>query len=713
MTTRVLVALASLTLSALPAPLALAAGSGGEAAASTTTTATAKEVPLIPRDVLFGNPDKAAPQISPGGTYISWLADVNGVMNVFVAPTGDLSKAKPVTSDTSRNIRQYFWAYNDTHVLYVQDVGGDENWKLFAVDVKTGQSKDLTPFDTIAGPDGKPIMLPSGQPLRPTARVVGMSEKFPNEVLVGLNNRSPQFHDVYRCDITTGQLTLMAQNDQWTGYVADDDFNLRFAQKMTADGGNEIHAISADGTPTLFQTVGRDDALTTGIGGFDKSGRKVYMQDSRERNTGALYLLDPATGERSLIAEDARADVGGIISHPTEKTVQAVAFTYGRTEWKVLDDSIKPDLEYLKSVAPGEISINDRTQDDTKWIVSYLQDTGPVRCYLYERGAAAGAKGKPGKATFLFTNRSKLEGLPLSPMQDVVIKSRDGLNLVSYLTIPAGSDANADGRPDKPVPMVLFVHGGPWARDNWGFNPYHQWLSNRGYAVLSVNFRGSTGFGKEFINAGNFEWAGKMHDDLIDAVNWAVDQKVADKDKVAIMGGSYGGYATLVGLTFTPDTFACGVDIVGPSNIVTLLNTIPPYWAPIVAMFTERVGDHRTEEGRKLLESRSPINFVDNIKKPLLIGQGANDPRVKQSESDQIVEVMKKKNIPVTYVLFPDEGHGFARPDNNMAFNAVTETFLASHLGGRAEPIGDDISKSTAQVKAGADGIAGLSGGGN
>lgn len=704
MTSRVLVAVAALTLAALPVSVAL--GSGGSSGVLTSM----KEVPLIPRDVLFGNPDKAGPQISPGGKYISWLADVNGVMNVFVAPTGDLSKAKPVTSDSTRNIRQYFWAYNDTHVLYVQDVGGDENWKIHAVDVVTGQTKDLTPFDTIAGPDGKPIMLPSGNPLRPTARVVGMSEKFPNELLVGLNNRNPQFHDVYRCDILTGELTLLAQNDQWSGYVADDDFNLRFAQKMTADGGNEIYAFGKDGTETLFQTVGRDDALTTGLGGFDKTGRKVYMQDSRERNTGALYILDPSTGERSLIAEDARADVGGVIAHPTEKTVQAVAFTYGRTEWKIIDPSIKTDLDYLKTVASGEITINDRTQDDTKWIVSYLQDTGPVRCYLYERDPASG---KPGKARFLFTNRSKLEGLALSPMQDVVIKSRDGLNLVSYLTIPAGSDANADGRPDKPVPMVLFVHGGPWARDNWGFNPYHQWLSNRGYAVLSVNFRGSTGFGKDFINAGNFEWAGKMHDDLIDAVNWAVAEKIADKDKVAIMGGSYGGYATLVGLTFTPDVFACGVDIVGPSNIVTLLNTIPPYWAPIVAMFTERVGDHRTEEGRKLLESRSPINFVDNIKKPLLIGQGANDPRVKQSESDQIVEVMKKKSIPVTYVLFPDEGHGFARPDNNMAFNAVTETFLAQHLGGRAQPIGDDLSKSTAQVKAGADGIPGLSGGGN
>lgn len=710
MTTRLFVALAAFSIAGLSGHTqqAWAQGAAGGTKPAASRAVAALDVPLIPRDVLFGNPDKAAPQISPGGAYISWLADVNGVMNVFVAPTNDLTKAKAVTNDTSRNIRQYFWAYNDTHVLYVQDVGGDENWKLFAVEVKTGNVKDLTPYETIAGPDGNPIMLPSGQPMRPTARVVGLSERFPSEVLIGLNNRNPQFHDVHRVNIETGESKLIAENNEWLGYVVDDDFNLRFAQKMTMTGGTEIYTLLGDGKAELFQEIGQQDSLTTGLGGFDKTGKSVYMQDSRDRNTGALYAIDLKSGERKLLAEDARADVGGVIAHPTEKTVQAVAFTYGRTEWKVLDSALKPDLEFLASVAPGELAINDRTLDDTKWIVSYLQDTGPIRCYLYERGT----NGKPGKATFLFTNRSKLEGLPLAPMQDVVIKSRDGLNLVSYLTVPLASDANRDGRPDKAVPMVLLVHGGPWARDNWGLNPYHQWLSNRGYAVLSVNFRGSTGFGKDFINAGNLEWAGKMHDDLIDAVNWAVNEKIADKDKVAIMGGSYGGYATLVGLTFTPDVFACGVDIVGPSNIVTLLNTIPPYWAPMVTMFTERVGDHRTEEGRTLLESRSPINFVDSIKKPLLIGQGANDPRVKQSESDQIVEVMQKKNIPVTYVLFPDEGHGFARPDNNMAFNAVTENFLAKNLGGRAEPVGEDLSKSTAQIKAGGEDIPGLTPGG-
>jgi dipeptidyl aminopeptidase/acylaminoacyl peptidase len=293
-------------------------------------------------------------------------------------------------------------------------------------------------------------------------------------------------------------------------------------------------------------------------------------------------------------------------------------------------------------------------------------------------------------------------------MNPVIIKSRDGYDLVSYLTLPVGTDTDANARPEHPLSMVLDVHGGPWYRDSWGYDPYHQWLANRGYAVLSVNFRGSTGFGKKFINAANGEWGGKMHDDLIDAVQWAVKQQIADPAKVAIMGGSYGGYATLVGMTFTPDVFACGVDIVGPSNLVTFMETIPPYWKPLIELFTQRIGDHRTEQGRAFLTKRSPLTYVDRIQRPLLIGQGANDPRVKKNESDQIVEAMQKKNIPVTYVLFPDEGHGFARPENRLAFNAIAESFLAEHLGGRFEPIGDDFTGSSVKVPVGAPQISGL-----
>jgi dipeptidyl aminopeptidase/acylaminoacyl peptidase len=380
--------------------------------------------------------------------------------------------------------------------------------------------------------------------------------------------------------------------------------------------------------------------------------------------------------------------------------VQAVATYYERKHWKVLDPAVAKDFEYLRTLADGDVEVVSRTLDDRNWIVAYLVDDGPLRYYRYDRDA--------GKAEFLFTNRKALEGLPLAKMHPVVIKSRDGLNLVTYYTLPLGSDRDGDGRPDKPLPMVLDVHGGPWGRDTWGYNPNHQWLANRGYAVLSVNFRASTGFGKDFINAGNLQWAGTMHNDLIDAVDWAIQEGIAEPARVAIMGGSYGGYATLVGLTFTPEKFACGVDIVGPSNLVTLLNTIPPYWAPALELFIKRVGDHRTEEGRAKLTERSPLTYVDRIQRPLLIGQGANDPRVKQAEADQIVEAMQQKHIPVTYVLYPDEGHGFARPENRMSFNAVAEAFLAEHLGGRYEPVGDDFHGASLTVPVGADQIPGL-----
>jgi dipeptidyl aminopeptidase/acylaminoacyl peptidase len=309
----------------------------------------------------------------------------------------------------------------------------------------------------------------------------------------------------------------------------------------------------------------------------------------------------------------------------------------------------------------------------------------------------------------LFANRDDLDDYPLVKMHTPVVKSRDGLDLVCYLSLPPGTDPENDGRPSSPVPMVLLVHGGPWARDAWGLNPSHQWLANRGYAVLSVNYRGSTGFGKEFINAANGEWSGKMHDDLIDAVDWAINEGIAQRDKVAIMGGSYGGYATLVGLTFTPQVFACGVDIVGPSNLVTLLQNVPEYWIPFMPVMKVRVGDVDSEAGREGLLARSPLSRVDKIERPLLIGQGANDPRVKKLESDQIVGAMTKHNIPVTYVLYPDEGHGFARPENRMSFNAVAEAFLAEQLGGRFEPVGDDFTNASIEVPAGKDGVPGLS----
>jgi dipeptidyl aminopeptidase/acylaminoacyl peptidase len=663
------------------------AGCGGSSsapagAAATPAVITQADVPLIPRRLLFGNPERAGASLSDDGKQLAFRAAVDGVMNVWVAPFDSPEAARPVTQDTSRGVRQYFWAYDNAHIIYLQDKGGDENWRVYSVDVASGATKDLTPFDKVA------------------AQIQGVSDRFPDEILVALNDRNPELHDLYRINVVTGQRTLVQRNDKYAGFVTDDDFNVRFAQVYRPDGGLDLLRRTAAGAFEPFESIGSDDALTTQPIGFDKGGQHLYLIDSRGRDTAALYSQDVNTGMKTLLAEDARADAEGVLTHPQEKTIQAVAFNYDRVRWQVIDKQTGDDLKYLQGVTDGEISVLSRSMKDARWIVAYVKDNGPVRYYVYDRPSRT--------AKFLFTNRPSLESATLARMHPQEIKARDGLTLVSYLSLPVWTDADGNGRPASPLPTVLFVHGGPWGRDVWGFDTIHQLLANRGYAVLSVNFRASTGFGKKFLNAGNREWGAKMHDDLLDAVKWAVDQQIADPQKTAIMGGSYGGYATLAALTFTPDVFAAGVDIVGPSNLVTLLSTIPAYWKPQVELFATRVGDNRTEEGRKFLESRSPLTRADKITKPLLIGQGANDPRVKQAESDQIVKAMQAKNIPVTYTLFPDEGHGFARPENNIAFMAIAEAFLAKHLGGRAEPIGDAFKGSSVKVPQGPDLVPGV-----
>jgi dipeptidyl aminopeptidase/acylaminoacyl peptidase len=647
----------------------------------------AAETPIIPRKVFFGNPDKAGPQIGPDGKTLSFIAPVDGVMNVHVCPVGEINAAKPVTKDKKRGIRQYFWAPTSNHILYMQDDDGDENYHVYRVDLQSGDIKDLTPFKSTR------------------AEVEVVSDKFPDEILVGLNDRLPHvFHDLYRINIATGERKLVFQNNAYIGVAADDDFRLRLAMKFAGDGGMEVLKFDDKNEAKPFQKIPMEDAATTRPLGFDKEGKTVFVADSRERNTAAVYAFDLESGTKKLLAEDQRADAGGIIAHPTEKTIQAVSFNFDRNRWKFLDPAVEADFNVLTKVCPGDVSVASQSRDNQLWLVGFLLDNGPVKVYVYDR--------RTKEAKFLFTNRKELEGLPLAKMQPRIFKSRDGLDLVSYLTLPVEKPSDSETikrRPSKPLPMVLLVHGGPWARDSWGYNPIHQLLANRGYAVLSVNYRGSTGFGKSFLNAGIKEWARKMHNDLLDAVDWAVSEQIADPKKVAIMGGSYGGYATLVGVTMTPDVFACGVDIVGPSNIVTLLNTIPSYWGPQKKMFTTRVGDPDNPEERKMLEERSPLNHVANIKKPLLIGQGAKDPRVKQAESDQIVKAMQAKNIPVTYVLFPDEGHGFARPENSLSFFAVTDQFLAKHLGGRSESLSaDSFQGSSIQVPQGKDLVPGL-----
>jgi dipeptidyl aminopeptidase/acylaminoacyl peptidase len=636
---------------------------------------------LIPRKVLFGNPDRAQVRISPDGATLSWLAPRDGVLNVWVAPRQNLKAARPVTHDTGRGIRFYLWAYTNQHILYIQDKNGDENWRVYSVDLKNNEVKDLTPFEGAQ------------------AQIQEVSYKFPAEIVVGLNNRDERFHDLYRLDLTTGAMTLLQQNNGFMGFDVDDEYRVRDGARMTSDGGMDILQLTADGWEP-WDSIPAEDMLTTNPVGFNKAGTHLFMKDSRGRNTSALFEIEIATKKARLLAEDPHADAGDVVVHPTEKYVQAVSFTYERKGWQILDASIEPDLAYLRTVADGEVEIISRTLDDKLWVAAYLVDNGPVRYYIYDHATR--------QASFLFTNRQELEGQPLVKMIPAVFKSSDGFSLVAYYSLPSGSDNNNDGIPDQPLPMVFMPHGGPWGRDFWGYHPWHQWMANRGYAALCVNFRSSTGFGKAFTNAGDKAWGTAIIQDQIDAVQWAIQNGIADPARVAVMGGSFGGYSTLAGLTMFPETYACGVDLVGPSNLITLLESVPPYWKPMLEMFTTRVGDFRTEEGRALLKKHSPLTYVDNICRPLLIGQGANDPRVKQAESDQIVKAMQAKNIPVTYVLYTDEGHGFARPENNLSFNAIAEAFLAKVLGGRHEPVGEDFKGSSLQVLAGATDVPGL-----
>jgi dipeptidyl aminopeptidase/acylaminoacyl peptidase len=644
-------------------------------------TAQAGDVPLVARDALFGNPERTQARLSPDGRHVSWLAPRDGLLNIWVAPAGDMNAAKPVTNDTKRGIRQHSWSYDGQHLLYLQDLGGDENWRLHAVRIDGGGDRDLTPLDGVQ------------------ARILGLSHERPNLVLVGLNDRVAEWHDVYEIDLATGARTLVMRNEgEFAEFFADLKLRPQVALKNTEDGG-EIFRRNGAGWSAILK-YGHDDSLTTAVVGIEGDGAAALLLTSVGRDKSAALRIDLASGRQTVVAESGKADVEEIWLHPRTRVPDAYVVNHLQTKVLALDEATTRDIERLDRAFPGAYSVTSRTLDNARWIVVADDPVTSLSTHLYER--------ESGRISKLFDQRPQLAGAPLQPMRAVEIATRDGFSMVSYLTLPAGTDSDGDGRPARPLAMVLNVHGGPWARDVYGFDAEHQWLANRGYAVLSVNFRGSTGFGKAFVNAGNKEWAARMHDDLLDAVQWAVREKIAVESKIAVYGGSYGGYATLVGMTFTPERFACGVDVVGPSNLITLLESIPPYWKTYLEDFALRVGDPRTEQGRKLLTERSPLTRVNAIQRPLLIAQGANDPRVKQAESDQIVAAMKAKSLPVTYVVYPDEGHGFANPANRTSFYAVAEGFLAGCLGGRYEPVGDDFEGATLQVLEGAEHVPGL-----
>ncbi|MEG4288535.1 S9 family peptidase [Microcoleus sp. C2C3] len=606
--------------------------------------------PLIEREILFGNSEKTSPRLSPDGKYLAYIApDENNVLQVQLRTVGQADD-RQLTADKKQGIWIFFWTYSGEELIYLQDADGDENWHLFSVNIHSNQVRDLTPFQGVQ------------------AEPIAFDRNFPNDILVGMNIRDRSKHDLYRINLKNGAVEFDTDNPgnivDWT---ADAQFQVRAATAKTADGGSEVlFRETADKSWESLRSWGPDDQGDAVM--FSENGKILYIIGNHDANAKRLIALDLETKQETDLASDPEYDVGNIVVHPTKREIQAVSFYKDKQEWQILDQSIAEDFEDLGKFRPGEFSITSRNLADTTWLVAYMTDDGPVYYYAFDRASKT--------FTFLFSNQPKLEGLPLSSMEPISYTARDGLTIHGYLTKPVGVST--------PVPTVLLVHGGPWARDTWRYDSEVQWLANRGYAVLQINFRGSIGYGKAFFNAGNREWAGKMHDDLLDGVNWLVETGISQPDKIAIMGGSYGGYAALVGLTFSPDVFACAVDIVGPSNLITLLQTIPPYWESRKASLFHRIGNLETEP--EFLKSISPLFFVDRIQKPLLIGQGANDPRVKESESDQIVNAMNQAGKPVEYVLYTDEGHGFGRPENRLHFYAIAEEFLAKYLGGRFEP---------------------------
>lgn len=606
---------------------------------------------LIPLELLLGDPVKANPQISPDGTRLAYLAPLDGVLNVWIQ---DLTSQNsyPITKDKDRGIRDYAWAHDHKHLLYLQDKDGNENWRLFTVDLSNGQTRDLTPFENVQ------------------THIIAMDKHFPEQVVLAMNKEDAKVHDLYRLDLNTGEIRMEAKNPgNVTQWVCDNQLKLKAAVFSRDDGSYDLAIRSED--EDSWRTL-RHWTLEDGIGsgpiGFSRDGTNLYLIDSKEFNTSGLIKVDISTGQTQLIARDTEYDIAGCLIHPDTYEVRMVSIEKENQEWIVFEKSLEKDIVAIRNLHQGDITIRSMDDKDEKWIVGFIEDKGPVVFYLYNR--------KTGEGNFLFSNQPELQKYRLREMRSIQFTARDGMKIHGYLTLPENSKTPQG-------PMVLLVHGGPWTRDIWGYHPVVQWLTNRGYACLQVNYRGSTGYGKAFVNAANREWGGVMQNDLTDAVHWAISQGFADPARIGIFGASYGGYAALAGAAFTPDLFRCAVDAVGPSNLLTFLNSLPPFWTPELAMIHARVGNPATDG--ELLKARSPFFAADKIKIPVLIAQGANDPRVKEAESRQIAEALKRNGVEHEYLLFPDEGHGFAKPGNRLKFYRAAERFLARYLGGLQE----------------------------
>ena len=623
------------------------------------------ETPLIPREALFGNPERTKPAISPDGKRLAWLQPDQGILQVWVQTLGK-DDATAVSADRQRPIRKFQWGQDGQTILYIQDVKGNEDWHVYAVDLESKQVRDLTPYEGVH------------------AGIVADSPRHPTEILVELNLQDRARMDVHRIDLKTGEVTLDTRNPGTvSSWAATDDLVVKAGVATRANGGEEL--LVRDSAKEAWRTLtrgGPDD--TVELLALTADGKAVLYITSAGAPTARVVQRALSGGPEKVLASNPEVDPADVSVHPTRHVVEGVVFEPGLPAWTLLDPTVKKDFDVFPHISRGFPEVVSRDRADRTWVVSFRDAQGPTRYFTFDRTTLQGK--------LLFVDRPKLEGAPLSERKPVHFPARDGLPLHGYLTRPVGATSAG--------PMVLFVHGGPWGRDRWKLDTQAQWLADRGYAVLQVNYRGSRGYGRKVLNAGNRQWGKAMQTDLLDAVNWAVKEGVAQKDRLAIMGGSYGGYATLAAAAFSPDVFRCGVDLVGPSNLFTLLRSVPPYWKPMRSIFNRRIGNIDEPADKQLLESASPLFSADKIKMPLLIGQGANDPRVKQAESEQIVAALDKHGLGVTYVVYPDEGHGFARPENAIDFNARAESFLGQYLGGRVEPLaGERIPGSAAVVK--------------
>lgn len=634
------------------------------AAACQSPAPKVEQPPLIDRELLFDAPEIAGGQISPDGKFISFIKPYKGTQNIWIKKLEeDFTAAKPITADTIRPIRSYFWTRDGKYILYSQDKGGDENFNIYAVD----------PLEAPAAGSDIPVNRDLTNLKGVRVFIYAIPYTDPDAIYIGLNDRDKAWHDLYKMKISTGERTLIRQNsatDRITGWVFDWNDQLRLANRANSDGSNDILRVDAKELVKIYTSTVFEEAYPLA---FDKENKRVYMQTNKGDNIdlSQLILFDPETLQEEVVESDPlkRVDLGNVFISDKSKEIIYTSYEDERNRiyWK--DKSFEEDYNLIKKELPNtDVYFTSSTTDENYWMLSASADVDPGSTYLFDRTTK--------KLTFQYRPRPNIPVADLSEMKAISYKSSDGLEIPAFLTLPKGLEP-------KNLPVVVFPHGGPWARDGWGYNSYAQFLANRGYAVLAPNFRSSTGYGKKFLNAGNNQWGEKMQDDITWGVKYLIKEGIADSTRIGIMGGSYGGYATLAGVAFTPDVYACGVSIVGPSNLITLLNSIPPYWEAGRVVFHIRMGDPNTPEGKAQLERQSPLNSANKIKAALLVIQGANDPRVNKAESDQIVIALRERGFPVEYIVAPDEGHGFARPVNNMAMLASAEKFLAKHLGGR------------------------------